>query len=275
MVGEEVKDYYPKVVNITDMPLLEVRNICTENKVNNVSFSVKRGEVFGLGGVLGSGRTEIARAIFGLDALTTGSIHLNGDRVSFHSPQDAIRSKIAFVTESRKFDGLFFNFPGPPNKTIVHLKGVMKKGLIQPNKELEVGQLFIEKLNISPESQSKLVGLLSGGNQQKVILSRWLFSQADIFILDEPTQGIDIGAKVALFHLINEITAQKKSVILISSDHDELLAMSDRIGIVRDGCMVQIAEAKDLCHEDLVQASVEKSFSEDTKAGAPGQRGMV
>jgi ribose transport system ATP-binding protein len=275
MVGEEVKDYYPKVVNITDTPILEVRNICTDNKVNNVSFSVKRGEVFGLGGVLGSGRTEIARALFGLDTLTTGSIHLNGDRVSFHSPQDAIRSKIAFVTESRKFDGLFFNFPGPPNKTIVHLKGVMKKGLIQPHKELEVGQFFIEKLNISPESQSKLVGLLSGGNQQKVILSRWLFSQADIFILDEATQGIDIGAKVALFHLINEITAQKKSVILISSDHDELLAMSDRIGIVRDGCMVQIAEAKDLCHEDLVQSSVEKPFSEDTKAGAPGQRGMV
>lgn len=266
MVGEEVKDYYPKVVNVTDTPLLEVRNICTENKVNNVSFAVNRGEVFGLGGVLGSGRTEIAYAIFGLDRLTTGSIHLNGDRVSFRSAQDAIRSKIAFVTESRKFDGLFFNFTGPPNKTIAHLKGVMKNGLILPKKELEVGQVFIEKLNISPESQTKLVGLLSGGNQQKVILSRWLFSQADVFILDEPTQGIDIGAKVALFHLINEITAQKKGVILISSDHDELLAMSDRIGIVRNGSIIRIAGAAELRHEDLVQSSVEAPLLEDTQA---------
>jgi ABC-type sugar transport system ATPase subunit len=266
IVGEEVKDYYPKVVNITDTPILEVRDICTENKVNNVSFAVHRGEVFGLGGVLGSGRTEIARAIFGLDPLTAGSVHLNGQQVSFRSPQDAILAKIAFVTESRKYDGLFFNFTGPPNISIANLSAVMKRGLLQPKKEKEVCQSYIEKLNISPESQNKLVGLLSGGNQQKVILSRWLFSQADIFILDEPTQGIDIGAKVALFHLINEITAQNKGIIFISSDHDELLAMSDRIGIVRNGSIVQIAEAKQLRHEDLVQSTVEAPFTEDLDA---------
>ena len=128
--------------------------------------------------------------------------------------------------------------------------------------EDQISLSYIEKLNISPESQTKLVGLLSGGNQQKVILSRWLFSEADIFILDEPTQGIDVGAKIALFHLINDITAQNKGVILISSDHDELLAMSDRIGVVRDGSIVQIAAAKDLRHEDLVQSSVEAPLSE-------------
>ncbi len=266
MVGEEVKDYYPKVVNKTDIPILEVRNICTENKVNNVSFSVHRGEVFGLGGVLGSGRTEIAQAIFGLDPLTTGSIRLNGQQVSFRSPQDAIRAGFAFLTESRKIDGLFFNFMGPPNISIANLLAVMKRGLLQPKKEEEVSLSYIEKLNISPESQTKLVGLLSGGNQQKVILSRWLFSQADIFILDEPTQGIDIGAKVALFHLINEITARNKGVIFITSDHDELLAMSDRIGIVRNGSIVKIAEAKELRHEDLVQSSVEAPLLEDLNA---------
>ena len=268
MDGEEVKDYYPKVVNKTDIPILEVRNICSANKVTDVSFSVHRGEVFGLGGVLGSGRTEIARAIFGIDSLTAGTIHLHGQPVSLRSPQDAIRAKIAFVTESRKIDGLFFNFEGPPNISIANLPAVMKRGLIQPQKENRVGLSYIDKLNISPESQTKLVGLLSGGNQQKVILSRWLFSQADIFILDEPTQGIDIGTKIALFHLVNEITAQNKGVILISSDHDELLAMSDRIGIVRDGRIMQIAEAKDLRHEDLVQGSFEKPLSEDVNAGA-------
>jgi ABC-type sugar transport system ATPase subunit len=266
MVGEEVKDYYPKVVNKTDIPILEVRDICTENKVNNVSFSVHRGEVFGFGGVLGSGRTEIARAIFGLDPLTNGSIHLDGQQVSFRSPQDAIQAGLAFLTESRKIDGLFFNFPGPPNISIANLLAVMQGRLLKPKKEQEIGQSYIEKLNISPESQTKLVGLLSGGNQQKVILSRWLFAQADVFILDEPTQGIDIGAKVALFHLINEISTQSKGVIFISSDHDELLAMSDRIGIVRNGSIVRIAEAKELRHEDLVQSSVEAPLLEDLNA---------
>ncbi|CAB1061616.1 ABC transporter, ATP-binding protein (cluster 2, ribose/xylose/arabinose/galactose) / ABC transporter, ATP-binding protein (cluster 2, ribose/xylose/arabinose/galactose) [Olavius sp. associated proteobacterium Delta 1] len=268
MVGEEVKDYYPKVVNKTDIPILEVHNISSANKVTDVSFSVHRGEVFGLGGVLGSGRTEIARAIFGIDSLVAGTIHLHGRPVSIRSPQDAIRVKIAYVTESRKIDGLFFNFEGPPNISIANLSAVMKRGLIQPRKEDRVGLSYIDKLDISPESQTKLVGLLSGGNQQKVILSRWLFSQADIFILDEPTQGIDIGAKIALFHLVNELTAQNKGVILISSDHDELLAMSDRIGIVRDGRIVQISEAKDLRHEDLVQGTVEKPLSENVNAGA-------
>jgi ribose transport system ATP-binding protein len=275
MIGEEVKNYYPKVINRTDIPLLEVRNICTETKVNNVSFSVHRGEVFGLGGVLGSGRTEIARAIFGLDPLTSGSIHLNGQQVSFHSPQDAIRAKIAFLTESRKVDGLFFNFTAPPNETIVNLKGVMKRGLLQPKKELEVCQQYIGKLNISPECETKLVGLLSGGNQQKVILARWLFSQADVFILDESTQGIDIGAKVAVFHLINDITAQKKAVILISSDPDEMLAMSDRIGIVRNGSIVRIADAKELHQEDLVQSSVTAPLLEDLNACVPPERKVI
>ncbi|MGD0915359.1 MAG: sugar ABC transporter ATP-binding protein [Thermodesulfobacteriota bacterium] len=275
MIGEEVKNYYPKVINTTDIPLLEVRNICTENKVNNVSFSVHRGEVFGLGGVLGSGRTEIARAIFGLDPLTNGSIHLNGKQVSFHSPQDAIRGKIAFLTESRKVDGLFFNFAAPPNETIVNLKGVMKRGLLQLKKELEVCQTYIEKLSISPECETKLVAQLSGGNQQKVILARWLFSQADVFILDEATQGIDIGAKVAVFYLINDITAQKKAVILISSDPDELLAMSDRIGIVRNGSIVGIADAKELHHEDLVQTSVTAPLLEDPNASVPPEREVI
>jgi ribose transport system ATP-binding protein len=256
MIGEEVKNYYPKVINKTDTPLLEVRNISTKNKVNNVSFLIHRGEVFGLGGVLGSGRTEISRAIFGIDPLTNGSIYMDGQQVSFHSPQDAIRGRIAYLTESRKIDGLFFNFTAPPNETIANLRGVMKRGLLQPQRELEVCQTYIEKLGISADCETKLVGLLSGGNQQKVILARWLFSQADVFILDEATQGIDIGAKISVFHLINDITAQKKAVILISSDPDELLAMSDRIGIVRNGTIVRIADAKELHHEDLVQTSI-------------------
>ena len=262
MVGEEVKEYYPKMDHKTDIPILEVSNIRSANKVTDVSFCVHRGEVFGLGGVLGAGRTEIARAIFGIDPLTAGLIQLHGQKLSLRSPQDAIRAKIAYVTESRKFDGLFFNFEAPPNISIANLSAVMRKGLIQSRKEDQVSLSYLDKLNISPDSQTKLVGLLSGGNQQKVMISRWLFSQPDIFILDEPTKGIDIGTKIALYHLVNEITAENRGVILISSDHDELLAMSDRIGIVRDGSIVQIADAKDLRHEDLVQGSVEKPLSE-------------
>lgn len=274
MVGEEVKDYFPKERNTSEDPLLEIRNICTENKINNVSFTVNRGEVYGLGGVLGSGRTEIARAIFGLDLLTSGSVHLKGNRLTLRSPEDAINAGFAFVTESRKVDGLFFNFTGPPNISIANLPAVMTRKLLSPKKEREVSLSYIRKLNISPESQEKLVGLLSGGNQQKVIISRWLFSQADVFIMDEPTQGIDIGAKVALFHLINEITAQGKAVILISSDHDELLAMSDRIGIVRGGTILETADARNLRHEDLVQSSVEAPLSSDMQACKITENGM-
>ena len=259
MVGEDVKGHYPKEDNRSQEILLKIDNISTENKVKDVTFEVNRGEVFGLGGVLGSGRTEIARALFGLDPLTGGTIFLRDRKLLFKSPQQAIAANFAFVTENRKVDGLFFNFKSPQNISIANLDGLLNRGFLNLKKETHVCQTFIDSLEISAGANDKLVGFLSGGNQQKVVIAKWLFADADVFILDEPFRGIDIKAKVAICHLINDLTLRKKAVILISSEQNELLAMSDRVGLVRFGTIEKIVTAQELDPTDLVQSSAENS----------------
>jgi ribose transport system ATP-binding protein len=257
MVGSEVKEYYPKVHSATDIPLFEVKNIQTRNKVDQVTFTVHRGEVFGLGGVLGAGRTEIARALFGIDPLTAGELRLNGRRVRINTPKRAIHTGIAYIPEDRKADGLFTNFDGTRNISIAALPQLVKGLFLDLRQEQSASRKLISRLQISPEAENKLVGLLSGGNQQKILVARWLYNRACLFIFDEPTQGLDVGAKIAVYQLINEITANQGAVVLISSDHDELLAMSDRIALVRRGSIIRIGKASEFTHTDLVQASAE------------------
>jgi ABC-type sugar transport system ATPase subunit len=254
MVGR-VDEHYPKKRNATDEVLLEAVDIRTANRVAGISFDVKRGEVFGLGGVLGSGRTEIGRAVFGVDRLTYGEIRLRGQRLRLRSTRDAIAAGIAFVPENRKFDGLFFNFAGLENITIAGLDRLLRRSFLDLARERELGRGLIRRLQIRPTAETAAVGELSGGNQQKVVIARWLFAEAELFILDEPTQGIDVGAKVAVYELINELTAAGKGVILISSDHDELLAMSDRIGIVSHGRIVAIRPAAGMTTTDLLRGA--------------------
>lgn len=259
MVGADVAEHYPKTVNLRVDVLLEAEGVATGNRVVDASFTLHRGEVLGLGGVLGSGRTEIARALFGVDPLTGGEIRVAGQPVRFHSPRDAIARGVAYVPENRKFDGLFFNFPGPKNITIANLRDLLRGLFMDLSKETEVSRDLIRQLKVSPEAEEKLVGFLSGGNQQKIVIARWLFTGAEVFILDEPTQGIDIGAKIAVYTLINEITAQGKAVILISSDHDELLAMCDRVAVVRHGSITDVVEAGRLDKTDLVRSSADNN----------------
>ena len=255
MVGK-IADHYPKQHNATATPALEVRDIFTKNRVSGASFTVMRGEVFGLGGVLGSGRTELARALFGLDRLTRGDIVWNGRHLALRHPQDAIAAGFALVPENRKFDGLFFNFSGLLNISTAALGKLGRHGAISLERETMAGRELIAALAISPAAEDKEVGFLSGGNQQKIIIARWLFAGAGLFILDEPTQGIDIGARVAVYELINRITAQGKSVILISSDHSELTRMSDRVGLMSQGRIVDIKPAHQVSNTDLIRTSV-------------------
>jgi ribose transport system ATP-binding protein len=257
MIGLEVREHYPKEHNATDAPLFEVQSIRTRNKVNGVTFTVNRGEVIGLGGVLGSGRTEIARALFGVDPLTDGVVRLNGRKILIHTPKQAIGAGIAYIPENRKADGLFTNFDGARNISIAALDRLINALFLDLKQEEAVSRDFVEKLQISPGAESKLVEFLSGGNQQKILVARWLYSRARLFILDEPTYGIDVGARIAVYRLINELTAAGRAVVLISSDHDELLAMSDRIVLVRRGSIVRIGKATEFTHADLVQASAE------------------
>lgn len=257
MVGEDIDEHYPKQNNTTEEILFSAHNLATNNGVQNVSFDVKRGEVYGLGGVIGSGRTEIARAIFGIDPLTRGNISIDGRAIRIRNPRDAIRSGLALVPENRKSDGLFFNFTGGPNITTAALDKIRGQFLLKKRSETQVTRDYIEQLEISPAAATKFVNLLSGGNQQKVVIARWLFAGSRVLILDEPTQGIDIGAKIAVYNLINALTARGCAVILISSDHNELIAMSDRIGIIRHGALIETRPADDVTHAHLVQASAQ------------------
>lgn len=266
MVGE-VGEHYPKEANARAGIVLEVKNLATANRVNGVSFEVRGGEVLGLGGVLGSGRTETARALFGLDPPISGEVVWKGKRVHFASPREAIAAGFAFVPENRKFDGLFFNFAGLPNLSAAGLDKLGQHGLISLAREAQAGRKLIADLNIAPVAESRAVGLLSGGNQQKIVIGRWLFADAELFILDEPTQGIDIGAKIAVYQLINALTRAGKSVILISSDHDELIAMSDRIAIIAHGRVVGIRPAREVAKADLVRAAA-SAASHETGAAA-------
>ena len=257
MVGEDIGEHYPKEKNAQEEIVFEARGISTKAGVNDASFALKRGEVLGLGGVLGSGRTEIARALFGTDELTSGEVVLNGQPVAFKREIDAIRAGLALVPENRKFDGLFFNFRASGNITAASLGKLAKLGVLDLKAEERATQELIEDLEISAQAEEKTVNFLSGGNQQKIVIARWLFSNAEVLILDEPTQGIDIGAKIAVYKLINQLTRKGKSIILISSDHDELLAMSDRIAVVQQGSIRRVVDAAELTHDDLVRASAE------------------
>ncbi|MGE0005701.1 MAG: sugar ABC transporter ATP-binding protein [Parvibaculaceae bacterium] len=254
MVGK-VSDHYPKQHNARETTALELRDVHTGNRINGVSFTVRHGEVFGLGGVLGSGRTELARALFGLDRLTRGEIVWKGRPCAFRGPREAIAAGLALVPENRKFDGLFFNFTGLLNISAAALPRLGRHGTIGLKREAAAGRALIEALAISPAAEEREVGLLSGGNQQKIIIARWLFAGAELFILDEPTQGIDIGARIAVYELINRITAEGKSVILISSDHSELIRMSDRVGLMSQGRIVDVKPAQQVTTTDLIRIS--------------------
>ena len=251
MIGLDIKQHYPKEGNVQAIPCLEVENLTTEQGVDDVTFTVNTGEVLGLGGMLGSGRTEIARAIFGVDPIKRGTVRLYGREVHFASPVDAIAAGVGLIPENRKMDGLFFNFEASKNITITRLSALLSGPLLSVSRETDIGHQYIKKMNITPTALEKSVQFLSGGNQQKVIISRWLFSRAKLLILDEPTQGIDVGAKQEVYKVINELTRQGISIILISADYPELLAMSDRVAIVRDGHILYVAEGRRLSQYQL------------------------
>lgn len=252
MIGVDIEEHYPKEMNAQPGVCLEVKNLSTDNYVRDVSFTVHVGEVFGLAGMLGSGRTEIARAIYGLDKITAGSIHLYGHRVKFQSPSDAVTAGVGMVPENRTADGCLFNFEAPQNITLSRLKELLRGPFLSLAFERKVGEDYVQRMNIPAGALEKSVRFLSGGNQQKVIIARWLFSQARLLIMDEPTQGIDIGAKLEVYKVINELTANGISVILISADFPELLAMSDRVAVVRDGRILQITEGQSMTEYQLI-----------------------
>jgi ribose transport system ATP-binding protein len=269
MVGRDIEQHYPKQPAGIDRVRLAVRDLTTERGVNGVSFEVRAGEVFGLGGMVGAGRTEIARALFGLDRVTSGSIELDAKPVAFARPDEAIAAGIGLVPENRKADGLFFNFEGPRNITTSKWSRVMRGPVFDLSREREVGRRFVDMLKITPTAMDTTVRFLSGGNQQKVVIARWLYAEAKVLILDEPTQGIDVGAKLDVYGVINDLAAQGVAIILISSDYPELIAMSDRIAVIREGAVATILPAAQMTEHRLIAiASGAEAPAEPPHAGS-------
>ena len=249
MVGREIADRFPKRhdVPIGDMAMeVEHWNVfhptyAGKKVVDDVSFHVRKGEVVGISGLMGAGRTELAMSIFGHSYGTdiTGTLKLNGKEVKLHSPRAAIDNGLAYVTEDRKGSGLVLKNPIRVNTTLANLKGVSGRGgVIDPDKEIAVAEEYRQKLHTKCTSIEQHVGKLSGGNQQKVLLAKWMYADPDILILDEPTRGIDVGAKYEIYCIINQLVAEGKSVIMISSELPEVLGMSDRIYVMNEGRFV-------------------------------------
>ena len=234
MVGRELGDTFIGGAGASDEVVLEVKGL-TNKKIKDVSFSLRKGEILGLGGLVGAGRTETARAIFGADRITSGEVFVKGKRVKIKSPKSAIDHGIGFLTEDRKRQGLLLGRSVKENTTFAILKK-LTKGLFVDNKEnVRLSEEMRQELSTKTPSIDQLVKFLSGGNQQKVVLAKWLVTNSDVLIFDEPTRGIDVGAKQEIYEIMHRLTEQGKSIIMISSEMPELLGMSDRVLVMHEG----------------------------------------
>ncbi len=262
MVGREIADRFPKRqgVEIGDV-CMEVKNwnvyhpLYTERKVvDNVSFKVRKGEVVGISGLMGAGRTELAMSLFGKSYGTniSGELYINGNKVKLKNVRDAIDHKMAYVTEDRKGNGLILDTSIKKNTTLANLDKVSKRSVIDSDKEFCVAEEYKKKLNTKAPSVEQLVGNLSGGNQQKVLLAKWMFAEPDVLILDEPTRGIDVGAKYEIYNIINSLAAEGKSVIVISSELPEILGITDRIYVMNEGKFVGELDTADATQEKIM-----------------------
>lgn len=235
MIGREMMKQFPVRHAVIGEELLRLDNISDGKKVKGVSFAVARGEVLGFAGLVGAGRTETMRMVFGADKRRTGKIFINGKEIRIRSPKDSVKNKIAFVTENRKEEGLLLAKSVRQNIVMAALSKIRTKYLLNYKKEQEYSKKYIEDMNISTPSENKQVMFLSGGNQQKVVVAKWLMSDSEVIILDEPTRGIDVGAKHEIYELINQLAEAGKAIIVVSSDMEEILGISDRILVMYEG----------------------------------------
>lgn len=236
MVGRSLNENFPpRQSKIGDL-ILEARNLCG-NGVENISFDVRAGEILGFAGLVGTGRTETLRLVYGADKLESGEIFLQGKKLHIHSPQHALAHGIALVPEDRKLQGVFLQMTIKSNANVSILPRISKFGFVSRKAETETAARYIESLRIRTPGMMQKAGNLSGGNQQKVALAKALATQAKVLILDEPTRGIDVGAKMEIYQLMRDLSAQGMAIIMISSEMDELLGMSDRIIVMSEGRM--------------------------------------
>ncbi len=268
MVGREIGDRYPKRnFDINSPVVLEVKNwnvynpyVPSKKVIDDANFNVKRGEIVGFAGLMGAGRTELFMSIFGrsFGVNISGNVYKDGKEISCKTVTDAIGNKIVYASEDRKQYGLVLINSIKDNTCLPNLKKVSKNGVINDNEEIKYAELYKKAMNTKANSIEQLVGNLSGGNQQKVVLSKWLMAEPDILILDEPTRGIDIGAKYEIYQVINDLANQGKSVVLISSELPELLGMSDRIYVLDEGEILGCLNKEEASQEKIMRLIISK-----------------
>jgi len=255
MVGREIAEVYPAANNEPGDVVLSVRNLSRTNEFQDVSFDLHAGERLGIAGLMGAGRSELVMTIFGERKPKSGEIWLNGEKVKINSPGQAIRLKMALVTEDRKRYGLNLLASTGNNIVAVIEKKLARLGIFSKRKANSVSDEMIKKLNIRVKSRNQIVSSLSGGNQQKVVLAKWLAEDIDIIIFDEPTRGIDVGAKAEIYKIINLLAEQGKAVIIISSEMPELIGMADRIIVLHEGNLAGELKKEEISQERIMALS--------------------
>lgn len=259
MVGREITDVYPKKTNVPGDVILEVKNLRRGNKVKDISFSVRKGEVFGIAGLVGAGRSELVRLIFSADKKDSGEIYLNGQKIDINNPGDAIKNGIFLVPEDRKLQGLVMQRDVEWNIALPLIYKLQKKlAYVDTSRTKSMAEDQIKRLNIKCTSREQPVVTLSGGNQQKVVIGKCLQTAPRIMILDDPTKGIDVGTKSEIYNLINEIAMHGTTIIFISSELPEVIKLSDRVAVIRNGELKAILDSSDLSQESVIKYAIEE-----------------
>ena len=261
MVGRDFDQFFVKESAPQDEVALEVNRLTRKTMdgkylIKDVTFQVRKGEQFGIAGLLGAGRTELLEAIFGADFLqTTGEVKINGQRIDYSSPGKTIHAGLSLITEDRKGNGLVLGMSVEQNMTLAALREIVRYGMLSKSKEKSVTGRFMRRLSISVSDMKNPIETLSGGNQQKVLLAKWLLTNPQILLLDEPTRGIDVGAKHEIYELLSELAKQGITIIIVSSELPELLSICDRIMVMREGTVSAILEHEEASQEKIMDAA--------------------
>jgi ribose transport system ATP-binding protein len=252
MIGRELTNAYPKRNRtVSEEVVLDVQNLCAD-AFKNVSFNLKRGEILGFAGLVGSGRTEVMRVLFGADKVRSGTVTMNGKKINFSHPRHAVDAGIGFATEDRKTEGLFLELDVKTNVSMAAINKVSRNGFINDSEEVELAKKYIEELVIATPTHRQICKNLSGGNQQKVVLAKWIASGGQILILDEPTRGIDVGAKYEIYTLMDKLVQTGVSIIMVSSELPEIIGMADRVVVMHEGTVTGTLGLDQLQEETII-----------------------
>lgn len=268
IVGHQMEQSFvweARQIDRSGTPLLEVKHLNAGARVRDVSFQLHGGEILGLAGLMGSGRTELVRALFGIDRIESGQITVRGRSVTIHNPEDALRAGICLVPEDRRAQGLVLGHTVKDNTLLPLLNRIQRNGLIDDQEGDRLVKSYVESLQIKTDSIHKVIRLLSGGNQQKVVIAKWLASQPDILLMDEPTAGVDIGAKTEIRDVIRRLADEGKGVIAISSEFTELLALADRVLVIRGGTVTQEIDRRNIENEETLEQAVQRTSAKEVQ----------